>query len=295
MCIARVKRGDAPALSDEVLKNCFENNPDGAGWAGVNTDHLGRRKLTTYHSMEFENWLKKLRRFEKNNPDENMLIHTRIGTSGEESTFNCHPFNVNKKLCFIHNGMIISVKKDPYGRKNDTQIFNEDILQGLPENWMEYDAILDMIEDYIGYSKLAFLDEDGKYLILNEHKGVWKDGVWYSNDSYKKPKWKYIAPKKGKNKNKNIPQKTLPPPRRINYASTVACDCCGNNLTIWALQAYDLYSYVEGYCEDCERGHLLAGTIYEHEKTTKNHYLDYVNNGSVYGDDGFPDYSGREG
>jgi hypothetical protein len=41
------------------------------------------------------------------------------------------------------------------------------------------------ISEYIGYSKLLFLDSDDKYTIINEELGKWTDGNWYSNDSYK--------------------------------------------------------------------------------------------------------------
>jgi hypothetical protein len=41
------------------------------------------------------------------------------------------------------------------------------------------------ISEYIGYSKLIFLDVDDKYTIINEEMGKWTDGNWYSNDSYK--------------------------------------------------------------------------------------------------------------
>jgi hypothetical protein len=52
------------------------------------------------------------------------------------------------------------------------------------------DPIIDLIEGRIGYSKLVFLDRHGNHKIMNEHKGTWDDGVWYSNDSYKP----YVAP-----------------------------------------------------------------------------------------------------
>jgi hypothetical protein len=41
------------------------------------------------------------------------------------------------------------------------------------------------ISEYIGYSKLIFLDSKDKYTIINEEMGKWTDGNWYSNDSYK--------------------------------------------------------------------------------------------------------------
>jgi hypothetical protein len=46
-------------------------------------------------------------------------------------------------------------------------------------------AIKHLIEERIGYSKLIFLDRHGKHEIFNEDKGLWDEGIWYSNSSYK--------------------------------------------------------------------------------------------------------------
>jgi hypothetical protein len=52
------------------------------------------------------------------------------------------------------------------------------------------DPIIELVEGRIGYSKLVFLDRHGNHKIMNESKGIWDDGVWYSNDSYQP----YVAP-----------------------------------------------------------------------------------------------------
>ena len=68
------------------------------------------------------------------------------------------------------------------------------MLQPLVNKWgnlsIFQDPVKDLIESRIGYSKLIFLDRHGNHNILNESKGVWDDGVWYSNTSYKP----YVAP-----------------------------------------------------------------------------------------------------
>jgi hypothetical protein len=268
MCILVIKRADGDKISDETLKVMYDNNNDSCGLSYINTDHLGVRRLKVHKYMDFEPFLEKYRRCERISPESNFLLHFRIATSGELSTFNQHPFWVKKGSVMAHNGIIASARKDPDGRRNDTQMFLDDTIKELPEDWMEYSAILDMIEDYIGYSKLAFLNEDGSYLILNEQKGSWNGGSWYSNDSWKKPKYKW-TPKK---------YKSLPAPE-YNYASKVPCDYCKKEITMWELSAYDLFSFVEGYCTECEKKLLDTSIIYPAEKVAKARYISYMNGG----------------
>jgi hypothetical protein len=114
------------------------------------------------------------------------LIHFRIKTHGVVDATNCHPFMITNNFAFIHNGTI-SGHGTP--QLSDTYMFNEDILKpmvaqhGIKMLWQPYTKAL--IEEYIGWSKLIFLDSKGNFNIYNEAKGEWSDGVWYSNASYK--------------------------------------------------------------------------------------------------------------
>lgn len=267
MCILVIKRGDGEPISDERLKIMYDNNDDSCGFSYINTDSMGIKRLKVHKYMDFDPFLAKLRRCESIAPDSNFLLHFRIATSGELSTYNQHPFKVNSKMVMGHNGIISSARKDPAGKRNDTRMFLDDTIKKLPEDWMEYEAILDMIEDYIGYSKLAFLNEDGSYLILNQEKGHWSEGSWYSNNSYKKSK-KWVPPSS---------KKTVLLENKITYTSEVHCDGCGCSSSIWKLKAYDLFSFIEGYCGDCERRFLADNIIFSNEKTTTTRYLAYHN------------------
>jgi hypothetical protein len=59
------------------------------------------------------------------------------------------------------------------------------MLKKFKHNFLACDMSKYFISEYIGYSKLLFLDADDKYTIINEELGKWADGNWYSNDSYK--------------------------------------------------------------------------------------------------------------
>jgi len=112
-----------------------------------------------------------------------IIIHFRIATSGLIDVNNCHPFEVNNQVAFAHNG-IINIESTEI--KSDTVIFRDEILSKLPVDFMKNSAILELIGGYAKNSKLIFLNTSGDVIIMGEKEGVWDDGIWYSNNSYKK-------------------------------------------------------------------------------------------------------------
>jgi hypothetical protein len=182
MCIAIYKPKDK-VLSLATLKECYTSNPDGAGFMYAENKKLHIEK----GFFSFQSFYDAFKKHES----KQAVIHFRIKTHGKIDTTNCHPFAVNNAIGFVHNGIISG-----FGDANhsDTIGFNQSILQPLVSKWgnlaLFQDPIIDLIEGRIGYSKLVFLDRHGNHKIMNEHKGTWDDGVWYSNDSYKP----YVAP-----------------------------------------------------------------------------------------------------
>jgi hypothetical protein len=182
MCIAIYKPKDK-VLSLATLKECYTSNPDGAGFMYAENKKLHIEK----GFFSFQSFYDAFKKHE----NKQAVIHFRIKTHGKIDTTNCHPFAVNNAIGFVHNGIISG-----FGDANhsDTIGFNQSILQPLVSKWgnlaLFQDPIIDLIEGRIGYSKLVFLDRHGNHKIMNEHKGTWDDGVWYSNDSYKP----YVAP-----------------------------------------------------------------------------------------------------
>ena len=179
MCIA-IMKSENKKISKTTLQRCYESNPDGAGFM-----FAADKKLTVKKGyFTFKEFYKEYK------PHENkqVLLHFRIKTHGPIDKDNCHPFLVNSGLGFIHNGIISG-----YGdnKQSDTIDFNKSILQKIVAKHGNMglfdDPMVELIENVIGYSKLVFLDRHGNYRIMNEDKGHWNNGVWYSNNSYKKP------------------------------------------------------------------------------------------------------------
>lgn len=177
MCIAILNaKGTLPK---QILKNCEENNPDGMGFM-----YAANGKINIHKQMGgFKSFYKKYVAARNQHPDKKFVLHFRIATHGKVDLENCHPFSVNRNLAFVHNGMIsIDTKATPH--LSDTNVFNRIVLKEMPENFHKNMAVQHLIEEYIGHSKLVFLDKHGDASIYNEHLGIWDDGNWFSNDTY---------------------------------------------------------------------------------------------------------------
>ena len=177
MCIA-IYKPEGKKISKKVLKRCYDANPDGAGFMFAEDKELHLHK----GYFKFDEFYKEYKPHEK----KQTLIHFRIKTHGKLDKKNCHPFLVNNSLGFIHNGIISGYGDD---KLSDTIQFNEAILKKIVAKHGNMglfdDPMVELIENVIGYSKLVFLDRHGNFNIMNEEKGHWYNGVWYSNDSHK--------------------------------------------------------------------------------------------------------------
>lgn len=176
MCILIAKPAGIEKPSKELMKTCWDNNPDGAGIAWSDGRKLYLRKgmmkwqdfETVYDELEL-----------KNAP---AIIHFRIATHGTVKPENTHPFNVNERIIAAHNG-VLTVKNE--GDRTDSETFFKricaPILKSYPIESKEFDLC---VQALIGSSKLAFITDRGKiitYGAFNEH-----EKVLYSNLSFEK-------------------------------------------------------------------------------------------------------------
>lgn len=176
----------------EALERGALINNDGHGYAIVVPDK--HPKLIVRRSLNADQLLEQLEHDRAKYPDGPALFHSRWGTSGEQSKFNCHPFYVNgdRKTIVAHNGVLPShmqpAKHDP---RCDTRMAADDIFGNWYGHLSTRKARQRLAADIGTYNKLVILTINPKYknwsYIINEQQGIWDGGIWYSNFDYEKP------------------------------------------------------------------------------------------------------------
>jgi hypothetical protein len=203
-------------IRTNVLTNCFNHNPDGAGFAYLTDDG---DLVVEKGFFTLDSFLEAYKPHE----DKQALLHFRIKTHGDLSADNCHPFVVEDGMAFIHNG-IISASRN-HAVMSDTAVFNEDIVKPLVaqfgEGALENNVVKTLIEKYIGGSKLAFIDNKSKnFNIFNKELGNVANEVWFSNFSWQD-------------------RKVTPPNQYNSYPATVYTPYKGHK--VWTSSMYGDY------------------------------------------------------
>ena len=193
MCIA-VYIPEKKNLTDQQIKNCFANNPDGAGimWQENGKVHIQKG------FFKVEELIKAFREIPITVP---RGLHCRIATSGKISTECCHPFPIIKDIksmgraecivdsAVIHNGVIsfCTPHEGLLSPFSDTMVFARDFLYPMG-NKINTQAFKILFEQ----------SNTSKLLIFNKDKiirmGTWIEdgGVYFSNTGYKDI-WKMVT------------------------------------------------------------------------------------------------------
>lgn len=179
MCIAILNTFGT--LPQSHIRNSFDNNPDGCGLAWIENG-----KIQTYRTMKdidkFISVYKEIRTWN----EYPILLHFRIGTHGRKDLTNVHPFFINSDLVMIHNGIVDTPIIDE--TKSDTYHLSL-FLSRLEtyQNLVDTKSLeFGFAETLSGnYSKLVFMNSEGRYSIVNEDLGHWNGNDWYSNNTYK--------------------------------------------------------------------------------------------------------------
>lgn len=198
MCIIAYKPADAGAIKKEILKQCWDNNQDGAGIAHFD----GELWQVVKGLMTWKSFWKTYNQFQFGKGD-TVIVHFRVGTSGKNKKGCTHPF----PIC------------DDYKKMNKTQFEAENIAfhngvlsQGDgdasdSQEWVKYyiDPLLPYIEDekIEGLlNKVLGTDDDTCRWVIATPQSVWLLGDWvddketgwsFSNKFYKTAKtgtWK---------------------------------------------------------------------------------------------------------
>ena len=179
MCLL-ISQPKNKSVSEEHLKTAYENNNDGAGFCYADNGRIIINKFRSFKKFynQYETATK------KHGATSDFIIHFRMSTHGtNKGVENVHPFKVNNELAFAHNGIISGVGDSK--RLSDTQLFNKKVLKNLPNDFIKNSIIQVLIGDWIGNSKLVFLDNAGESFIVNKSMGHRDElGVWFSNESY---------------------------------------------------------------------------------------------------------------
>ncbi len=169
----------------KLLKECFNNNPDGIGFAYCAPD--GSETIIKKGYFSFRKfWFDYREVQELNTPT---LIHFRIATSGQIDEENCHPWMIDRNHALVHNGVLehkIGWKSDD---TSDTGLFTKHFLKPIfesnPNLWLQ-PSFKWLLEESIGLTnKIVILRNDGEFRIFNEKAGEWFEGTWFSNKSFK--------------------------------------------------------------------------------------------------------------
>ena len=208
MCIAIAKPMGVEIPSEETLRQCWLNNPDGAGFAFAHEGNVFIKKgFMTWDAFiaSFNYWNEKI-----DFKNKGMLIHFRIATHGGTNRSMTHPFPIDTdegalskpeyitNYAVIHNGIIslTSSKASKTHVMSDTAIFIRDYLSLISKNkrWFNNPYNIQLIEKLID-SKMAILDRFGNIKMTSGFDA--DNGVYYSNktyqDNYYRKSTKYFA------------------------------------------------------------------------------------------------------
>jgi len=182
MCII-VLKPEKVILTRDQLRVMWDTNPHGAGFMYANGGKVHVVKgLMTLDALE--------NAMEQAGPLRKMALHFRIRTHGPISPEMTHPFwVVENKLALVHNGVIRPLVHKTTDKISDTAVFAKTLAENYTDPLLAVKKQFhrEMLEAYIGYSKVVFMDGKGRTWILNEHLGEWHQNIWYSNSSYKVP------------------------------------------------------------------------------------------------------------
>ena len=180
MCVILHK----PAKKDislDNLKKCFESNPHGVGLMFAHNNFLRIIKglMTLEHFLQV---------YQENNlVKKEVVIHFRLASAGSITPELTHPFwtfldgEMEHDLAFVHNGHMSTYDTGGVAQ-SDTTVFRDEILSKLPHNFLQNDAIVELLDYYLDNSIIVFMDNLSNVNILGNTNGaVTLNDIWYSN------------------------------------------------------------------------------------------------------------------
>lgn len=178
MCVI-VAQPEGARLQKSAARNCYLNNPDGAGFAFVKDGEV-------YISKGFKSFPHFWREYKRRSKDLSspFLLHFRIATVGDVNIENTHPFPSTLGSAFAHNGTMHSFKEVFEGYSDSRNV--AELLRQLKMDITTYSGRV-MLKSILGSTnKGVFLLPNKQFVILNAAEGEVNNGIWYSNNSYRR-------------------------------------------------------------------------------------------------------------
>ena len=201
MCTIAIKtRGfDIP---DEIIKNIFSNNPDGAGIMWVENGKVYWEKGFFTEKALLKAWHKHVK------TDTLASLHCRIATHGAVDYQHCHPFALTedntmfkrKGSCnavLMHNGVMSFMEQDHenYNKKidSDSSAYARKMFRkfGKVARLPNSEESAEFRKETESGNRLVVFSGDGSYWTSGEWE--YKDGILYSNGNWKYSYKKYYS------------------------------------------------------------------------------------------------------
>lgn len=165
-------------------------NDDGHGFAIVIPRYGKHGRILVRKSMKAAKLINEFAMLREVYPDGPALFHSRITTDGVTDLFNCHPFMLSgdKRTVIGHNGILPkSVRPDKGDPRSDTRIFAQEVAGKFA---LHTQLGRTLAGEWMGsFNKIVVLSVDPTFdqygYIVNEDEGIWDEGIWYSNSSFR--------------------------------------------------------------------------------------------------------------
>lgn len=180
MCVIIYKPKDK-IVTPDILKACDSANSDGIGFMYSYKGHLKVKRNYGFSDFMCQ-YEEALEGEAKNSP---IVLHFRLGTSGERGITNVHPFRVNSNYGFCHNGMFSGLGTDV--KWCDTALFAKKYLDKLPLDFAKNESILNLVTEAVGYTnKVVLMDNNGAVYMIGGKNWYKEDGLIFSNNYWKR-------------------------------------------------------------------------------------------------------------
>lgn len=183
MCLAIFAPAGKKIPATHVMRS-WKLNPDGGGYCY--RDEKGKvviKKAFPCPKIMLRSYLEDFR----NHNDSSFAMHLRKASKGGKGLDMTHPFPLGDNGALLHNGTISRLG----GTKVSDSKELAELISKIPEI-KDNKTLIFLAELYTAPSRVILYLDDTT-VILNRGSGVEENGIWYSNDTYKRqPKTKVV-------------------------------------------------------------------------------------------------------